>query len=102
MLDEMGLKKNETGWRMRPDGKVLSVNYEYSIQGGPAEVHSYIKKHFETVGVQVYLKEVPTRDLRDKLFANEHDIAVWKVQVSGSFSYKTSEYYIHHTAIQRR
>ena len=95
MLDEMGLKKNETGWRIRPDGKVLSVNYEYSTQGGPVEVHSYIKKHFETVGIQVYLKEVTTRELRKRLFANDHDIAVWKVQGFWEFSLiRHPEYYI--------
>ena len=95
LLDEMGLKKNETGWRLRPDGKVLSLNYEYSTQGGPVEVHYYIKKYFETIGIQVYLKEVSTRKLRETLFANDHDIAVWKVQGFWEFSLiRHPEYYI--------
>lgn len=77
LLDEMGLEKNADGWRLRSDGKVLTIYMEYCQQGGPALVHELVKEYWEALGVKVELKEVSTEVYRTRTLQNDHDLAVW-------------------------
>jgi len=77
LLDEMGLEIGADGWRQRPDGQPLIIFFEYCQQAGPVEIHELVKDYWETVGVQIRLKELSTEAWRARVAANEQDIAVW-------------------------
>ena len=77
MLDEMGLEKNAEGWRLRPDGEVVTIYMEYAQQGGPVLVHELVKEYWEAIGVKVELKEVSTEAYRTRTLQNDHDLSVW-------------------------
>lgn len=82
LLDEMGLKKGSDGVRLRPDGKPLTVLWEYSIQftGGSSEFVTLVADHWKAVGVNVLPKEVTTQLTREKAAANQSDINMeWDV-----------------------
>ena len=78
LLDEMGLKKGSDGFRVREDGKPLSIQLEYAPQGGPALVHELVKGYWEAIGVKVELKEVSTEVFRQHSLSNDLDVYNWK------------------------
>ena len=60
LLDEIGLtKRNNEGYRLRPDGKVLSVTIEtYGAEeaGGAADEYQLIKEYWEKIGIKTAIK----------------------------------------------
>ncbi len=75
LLDEMGLKKNADGMRMRPDGKPLTILWEYTSQyATTSELPTLIGGWWKDVGVGVITKEVTTQLTREKASANDYDI----------------------------
>jgi len=78
LLDEMGLtERDANGFRLRPDGKTLAINYIYCQQSAPPLIHQLIKRYWEAVGVKVDLKEVTSEVYRANTLRNEHDLQVW-------------------------
>jgi len=76
LLDEMGLKKGPDGIRMRPDGKPLTILWEYTVQYvNIPELPALIAEYWQDVGVNVLLKEVSTQLCRDKQESNTLDIS---------------------------
>jgi peptide/nickel transport system substrate-binding protein len=78
ILDEMGLAKGADGFRVREDGKTLSILLEYAPQGGPPLVHELVKGYWEAVGVKVELKEESTEAFRQRSLTNDLDVYNWK------------------------
>ena len=79
ILDEMGLmKRDKEGFRLRPDGKTLSLTIEYAPVFGPwRDVVAMVKKYWETVGVKTIVKE-ESRDLfSPRAMAGDLDVGVW-------------------------
>jgi len=75
LLDEMGLKKGADGIRIRPDGKTLTILWEYTLQYvWSPEFPALISEYWHNVGVNVLLKEVNTQLTRDKQKSNKLDI----------------------------
>jgi len=57
LLDEMGLKRGADGIRMRPDGKPLTILWEYTLQYvWSPEFPALIAEYWQDVGVNVLLK----------------------------------------------
>jgi len=82
LLDDMGLKPGADGMRLRPDGRPLTVLWEYSIQftAGSSEFPTLVADYWKAVGVGVQLKEVTTQLTREKAAANQSDINMeWDV-----------------------
>jgi len=81
LLDEMGLKRGPDGIRLRPDGKQLTVLWEYTLQYvWSPEFPALIADYWRAVGVNVLLKEVNTQLTRDKQKSNTLDItSEWMV-----------------------
>lgn len=74
-LDEMGLKRGPDGIRLRPDGKRLTVLWEYTLQYvWSPEFPALIAEYWRSVGINVLLKEVNTQLMRDKQKSNILDI----------------------------
>ena len=80
LLDEMGLTKGADGVRMRPDGKPMTILWEYSTQFGSSNFVQLIRDYWKAVGISVNLKEVTSQVTREKAFASESDINMeWDV-----------------------
>lgn len=75
LLDEMGLKMGPDGFRLRSDGKQLTVLWEYTLQYvWSPDFPALISEYWGKVGVKVLLKEVNTQLTRDKQKSNTLDI----------------------------
>ncbi|NOZ08628.1 MAG: ABC transporter substrate-binding protein, partial [FCB group bacterium] len=75
LLDEMGLKRGPDGIRLRPDGKPLTILWEYTLQYvWSPEFPALIADYWKAVGVKVLLKEVTTQLTREKQKSNTLDI----------------------------
>lgn len=74
ILDELGLDERDSdGYRLRPDGKRLTINMEHTGQG---DIVPLFAKYFENVGVKSTYKEI-TGELRDeRSFANKLDCTI--------------------------
>ena len=81
LLDDMGLKRGSDGIRLRPDGKPLTILWEFTLQHAKsAEFPALIADYWRQVGVNVLLKEVTTQLTREKARANTMDITMeWDV-----------------------
>ena len=78
LLDEIGLKKDKYGFRLRPDGKPLVIYFNFCTRIAP-EFVELVKEYWDAIGVKVELKEVNT-DLYIKTMAdNDNDISVWGI-----------------------
>lgn len=78
LLDEIGLKKDKDGFRLRPDGKPLVIYFNFCTRIS-SEFVELVKEYWDAIGVRVELKEVNT-DLYIKTMAdNDNDISVWGV-----------------------
>lgn len=79
LLDKIGLtKRDKDGFRLRPDGKTLTVTIEYASIFGPwTDVVTMVKKYWEAVGIKTLIKE-ESRDLfTTRAQAGELDIGIW-------------------------
>jgi len=75
LLDEIGLKWDENHkYRLRPDGRTLTILYEYSPQYITAGAPELIKSYWEKVGVKVLLKEEDDTLLTQRLGASEFQV----------------------------
>jgi peptide/nickel transport system substrate-binding protein len=81
LLDDMGLEWDANHeFRLRPDGKTLSIVMEYTEAGGGAPkgaVSELVKEYWEAVGVQCTLKEIERTLLEERRSANELDVGIW-------------------------
>ena len=78
-LDEMGLtKKDADGYRMRPDGKRLTLIFEYAPTFGPwADLGALLTAQWKGLGIELIPKEVDRTLWEERANANELDITVW-------------------------
>ena len=79
LLDKIGLtKRDKDGFRLRPDGKTLTVTLEYAPLFGPwTDVTAMVKKYWESIGIKTLIKE-ESRDLFNaRAQAGELDIGIW-------------------------
>lgn len=78
LLDDMGLKDADgDGKRDRPDGSPLTINLQFSNQGGPVQMHELFAQYLQDVGINVQVKEVTSDEYRASQAANDLDIFTW-------------------------
>ena len=77
LLDEMGLEKDRSGFRLLPDGRPLIILLQYTTQGSPASLMQLVKEYWDAVGVKAELKEVNTDLYWNAVRENDHDIGIW-------------------------
>ncbi|MCC7049935.1 MAG: ABC transporter substrate-binding protein [Alphaproteobacteria bacterium] len=74
LLDEMGLKRGSNNMRLRPDGKPLTLLWEYSTQFASPGYVQLVQGYWRAAGVEVNLKEITTALTRQKAKAGDADI----------------------------
>jgi peptide/nickel transport system substrate-binding protein len=83
LLDDMGLEwDNNNEWRMRPDGKTLSIVMETIDVGairGYSKILPLIKEYWEAVGVKTTLKTLEPALWGSRLGANQLQVTMWGV-----------------------
>ncbi|MEO1636701.1 MAG: ABC transporter substrate-binding protein [Cyanobacteria bacterium J06631_9] len=78
LLDEMGLEDQDgDGKRDRLDGSPLTINLQYSTQGGPVKMHELFAQYLSDVGLNTQIKEVTSDEYRASQAANDLDIMTW-------------------------
>jgi len=79
LLDEMGLKWNETReYRLRPDGKPLSIVIEYYPGEGPkTEICELVKEYWEKIGIKVALKPEDRGLYNERILSGTLDLGIW-------------------------
>jgi peptide/nickel transport system substrate-binding protein len=79
LLDEMGLVDGDgDGFRDRLDGSNLTLDLQYSTQGGPGATHELVKDYWEAVGISTRVKEVTSDEYRERANSNQADVLTWK------------------------
>jgi len=78
LLDEMGLKwdKNHE-YRLRPDGKTLTVIIEFVLRGWYKSVLELVREYWEAVGVKTELKPIEWSLFGVRRDTGEHQVTVW-------------------------
>jgi len=78
LLDKTGLKRGPDGFRLRPDGKPLTITIEIGRTAlGWPDAAEMVKKYWEKVGIKTAVK-VEDRSLFTARFqAAEHDTVIW-------------------------
>ena len=76
LLDEMGLSARDgNGFRLRPDGKTLSVVLEFSEGYGLSTAgHELVREYWENVGVEVILKVESTELFWERILQPVYEI----------------------------
>jgi len=81
LLDEIGLKwdKNHE-YRLRPDGKVLTVTIEWcEAEGERKRPIELIKDHWKEIGINVNIKKESRSLYVERVHANKVQIGVWQL-----------------------
>jgi len=78
-LDEMGLtQKDAEGFRLRPDGKRLSLIFSYAPTFGQyADIAALLTAQWKKLGIELVPNEVSRQLWEERNGANEVDITVW-------------------------
>jgi peptide/nickel transport system substrate-binding protein len=78
-LDEMGLtEKDADGYRLRPDGKRLSIVYEYApVFGAWGSIGVLLTAQWKKIGIELIPKEEARQLMYERKAANEHDMGIW-------------------------
>ena len=80
MLDQLLPKKNAEGFRLRPDGEVLSLIITVISAFGPwPDVGELAVRYWEAVGVKTTLEVVERSLYYNRMRANEMQIGIWNV-----------------------
>jgi len=87
LLDEMGLKwDKEREWRLRPDGRKLTIVCHYIETESPiAAVSELVREYWQAIGIDLSLKEVTWWDYDSLTIANRIEmggIYTWGLQPS--------------------
>ncbi len=78
LLDEMGLVDVDgDGFRDRLDGSNLTLDLQFSNQGGPAITHELVSSHWAAVGIASNVKEVSSDEYRERATTNNADVLTW-------------------------
>ena len=83
LLDEIGLaERDDSGFRLRPDGEKLVVIIEYQERGPRTPTLELIKEYWDAVGVQTELKPLERTFYFTRINAAEHDVGVWHLDAA--------------------
>ncbi|MGN6360550.1 MAG: ABC transporter substrate-binding protein [Thermomicrobiales bacterium] len=77
LLDGMGLKKGSDGIRLRPDGKKLSMVFEFSTNAVWGDVIKLLQTQWAKVGFEITPKSEDRALRQTRLTALDHDVTNW-------------------------
>lgn len=79
LLDAMGLnKRDEDGWRLRPDGKVLTIPLDFfEVNANVLPVSELVVEYWRDVGIKADMKLISNTLWIERQVANENVMSVW-------------------------
>ncbi len=92
LLDEIGLKwDKDHKFRLRPDGKPLTVSIEYAQVAGPrGKTCELVAGYWQKVGVNAVVKEETRSLYQQRGRAGDRDLGVWGFNDSDEFTMRTA------------
>lgn len=80
LLDEIGLtKRDKDGYRLRPDGKTLSLTIESGAEiSGETDIYDLIKTYWKDIGIKTDYRLRERSFFRERVTAGEVEIGVWE------------------------
>jgi peptide/nickel transport system substrate-binding protein len=76
----MGLAQRDArGFRLRPDGKTLSLTIDMSF-ASDADYMELVKKYWQAVGIETNLNLGERAFIRLRKANNEHDVGIWGIE----------------------
>jgi len=78
LLDEMGLKRGQDGYRRLPDGRLVELIVETAGESSEqADVLELIRVTWKEVGIKLFTKPSQREVLRNRVFGGEALMSVW-------------------------
>ncbi len=78
LLDEMGVKKNEDGKRLRPDGAPLRLSLDVIVGiSSWVDMAEIVSSNFRALGIDTEVKSEAKELFRQRTQSGVHDIALW-------------------------
>jgi len=78
LLDEMGLTRRDgAGYRLRPDGKVLTMRIESNQSTGYEDALQLVARYWRDVGIKADLSIQALTLWRERYLAGLHDVYAW-------------------------
>ena len=82
ILDRIGLAARRGRWRVRPDGKVLTINCQVLDGGFRPQTAELVKEYWEDLGVLVSMRVVDPNLWRTRAGANAMDVCIYPDDVA--------------------
>ncbi|NLJ87068.1 MAG: ABC transporter substrate-binding protein, partial [Firmicutes bacterium] len=82
LLDEMGLKKNSQGIRLRPDGKELSITILYYAGEHGLEktsITELVQEYWSKLGIKVSLQPADRNLAQVRVDSADYDVTLWHI-----------------------
>ena len=95
LLDEMGLKKDAAGNRLRADGKKISAAINVAVtEGSQVKVAELATQYWAEIGITTIVKPMSNAQLHQTVESNESDITVFHLDRCGeSFGVRGNPYW---------
>jgi peptide/nickel transport system substrate-binding protein len=78
LLDEMGLKQDEDGWRLLPDGQPLEIIVETAGEDTEqTDVLELVRDDWEAIGIKLFTKPSQREVFRNRIYAGETQMSIW-------------------------
>lgn len=83
LLDSIGLvEKDRDGYRLRPDGKRLTVSVLVSADWPMhSDICEMLKSYWKEIGVELLIQPISFELRAQRVAANSHQIVIWKIDV---------------------
>lgn len=77
LLDEVGLKRNDKGVRMLPDGRPAELIIEFAGDTQESDIVELVREHWGALGLKVYARPFQLDTMRRRFLAGDTLISVW-------------------------
>ncbi|BCH21422.1 ABC transporter substrate-binding protein [Mesorhizobium sp. L-8-3] len=77
LLDEIGLKRNDKGIRMLPDGRPAELIIEFAGDTQETDIVELVREHWGALGLKVYARPFQLDTMRRRFLAGDTLISVW-------------------------
>lgn len=77
LLDKIGLKRNDKGTRVLPDGRPAELIVEFGGDSQETDIIELVREHWGALGIKVYSRAYQLDTMRRRFLAGDTLISVW-------------------------
>jgi peptide/nickel transport system substrate-binding protein len=87
LLDEMGLKRNDDGVRLLPDGRTMEIIVETAGESTEqTDVLELIRDNWAELGIPIFVKPSQREVFRTRIFSGETLMSIWSGYANGLYA----------------